>query len=112
MKKIMKFTPNSKIQSIPFVKPLSETSFPRFSGRGEQVCISPLITDLVDRGPSTILESCNTYCRGVAGGSRQVSLNYYPIREQVPFCSELLSIALFKSIKLQLIRKLDLVNIF
>ena len=51
IEKIMKFTPNSKIQGILFVKPLSETSFPRFSGRGEQVYISTLIIDLVDREP-------------------------------------------------------------
>ena len=35
----MKFEPNSKIRTIPFAKPLRETSFPRFSGRGEQLQI-------------------------------------------------------------------------
>ena len=38
----MKFEPNSKIRTIPFVKPLRETSFPRFSGRGEQLQIRVL----------------------------------------------------------------------
>ena len=61
MEKIMKFTPNSKIQSIPFVKPLSETSFPRFSGRGEQLHIRVVMEDLVGQ----ILKSCNTYYRRV-----------------------------------------------
>ena len=56
----MKCTPNSKIQSIPFVKPLSETSFPRFSGRGEQLHIRVVMEDLVGQ----ILKSCNTYYSG------------------------------------------------
>ena len=57
----MKFTPNSKIQSIPFVKPLSETSFPRFSGRGEQLQIRVLGTFYIGQ----ILEFCNTYYRNL-----------------------------------------------
>ena len=59
----MKFEPNSKIRTIPFVKPLRETSFPRFSGRGEQLQIRVLGTFFRDRGPSTSLEFCNTYWR-------------------------------------------------
>ena len=55
----MKFTSNSKIQSILFVKPLSETSFPRFSGRGEQLQIRVLGNFYIGQ----ILEFCNTYSR-------------------------------------------------
>ena len=57
----MKFTPNSKIRGILFVKPLSETSFPRFSGRGEQLQIRVLGTFYIGQ----ILEFCNTYYRTI-----------------------------------------------
>ena len=65
----MKFTPNSKIRGILFVKPLSETSFPRFSGRGEQLQIRVLGNFYIGQ----ILEFCNTYY-GTVVASREAAL--------------------------------------
>ena len=83
-RKIRISKPKSKIRGILNFKQLMEASLHRSNGPRDQLHFGVPSTDFADRGPSTKLEFCNTYCSQSWPGTLFRSTNFEKNPKKLP----------------------------